>query len=198
MEQQGTHEQSIARGHGAEKAGMPAEQLPNASGGKATQAMRAGQDAQSTVGLIGVVKVEPDGQHLPEKFDGRLNVGNAILRAPRPEAWNLGAGAKSQRQILVPRNQPIRFGRLVEVDGADWKRFRWKMLANEIEKPWRTRQPGDSGQSKKTATPCTGDRAKRGKQLPPLIRFDNTRNDPESVLLDFMIHRRTRAATTPS
>lgn len=67
--------------------------------------------------------MESDGEHLLEKIDGRLDVRNAILRAPRAEAGHLGAGAQRQRQILVPRNQPICVGRLVEVDGADRMNF---------------------------------------------------------------------------
>ena len=64
--------------------------------------MRAGQDAQSAVRLVGVVKVEPNGEHLLEKFDGSLDVGNAVLCAPRAEAGHLRPSAKRQGQILMP------------------------------------------------------------------------------------------------
>ena len=154
--------------------------------------MRAGQYAQSTVGRVGVIEVKPNGKHLLEEFDGRLNVSNAILCAPRAEAGNLGAGAKRQRQILVPRNQPIRVGGFVEVDGAHWKRLGWQVRTNEVEKPGRTSQPGHSGQSEKTAPPRARNRSKRSKQLPLLIGLDNTRDDRKSVLFEFVIHWKMR------
>jgi hypothetical protein len=55
--------------------------------------MRAGQDTQSSIGRVSVIEVEPDGQHLLEKFNGRLNVRNPLLRAPRAETGHRGAGA---------------------------------------------------------------------------------------------------------
>lgn len=63
--------------------------------------MRTGQDPQRAVGLIGIVEVEPHSEHLLEKFDGRLDVRNAILDTPRAEAGHLGTGAKCQCQILM-------------------------------------------------------------------------------------------------
>src|SRR5438552_3180924 len=148
--------------------------------------MRARQDAQSTVGLIGVVEVEPHAEHLLEKCNGRLDVRNAVLCAPRTETGYLGSGANRQRQILVPRNQPIRVGRLVEVKGANWKRLRRKIQTNEVQGPSRTSEFVNGGQREKTAPPGTGNRAERGQQLPLLMGLDNARDDRESVLLDIV------------
>jgi hypothetical protein len=64
--------------------------------------MRAGQNPQSSVGFIGVIEVQPNGEHLLEEFDGRLDVKNTPFGAPRAKARNLGTGANGQHQILVP------------------------------------------------------------------------------------------------
>src|SRR2546425_9541585 len=109
--------------------------------------------------------MEPDGEHLLKKFDGRLNVGHAVLDAPWAKAGDHDAGAKRQRQILVPRNQPVCVGRFVEVNGADGKRFGRKMRANQAQEP---RRPGQSGDSKKTENATatgTANRAERGEQF---------------------------------
>jgi len=135
VEQQRTHEQGITSGGGAEKVGLLAAQLLDTAGCEAAKAMRTRQDTQGSVGCIGVVEVQSDGEHLLEESGGWLNVGNAILRAPRTEASHLGPGTECQRQILVPRNQPIRIRGLVEVDGADGEGFSRQMSANEVEKP---------------------------------------------------------------
>jgi len=151
--------------------------------------MRAGQDAQGTIGIIGGIEVESNGEHLLEKLDRRLDVRNAVLDAPRAETGNLGAGAERQRQILMPRNQPIGIRGLVEVNGTNRKRLGRHMRTNEIEKLWRTSQLGDRGYSEKPAPPRAGNRAERGKQHPPLIGSDSTRDDRKSVLLDSVVHR---------
>jgi len=54
------------------------------------------------------IEVKPHGEHLLEQRHGRLDVRNTVLGASRPESGHFGNGAKRQRQILVPRNQPIR------------------------------------------------------------------------------------------
>jgi len=106
--------------------------------------MRAGQHAQCAVQFVGVVEMDPDGEHLLEKFDRGLDVGHAVLDAPWAKAGDFDAGAKRQRQVLVPRNQPIRAGRSIKLNGADRKRFRRKMRTNQAQQPLRPRQSGDS------------------------------------------------------
>ena len=56
--------------------------------------MRAWENPQGPIGFVRVVKVESEGEHLLEKLDGRLDVRNTVLRAPRPEAGNVSAGSK--------------------------------------------------------------------------------------------------------
>jgi hypothetical protein len=108
MEQERAHQQSVPSRGDAKKVRVLTAKCLNLFGRKSAQAMRSGQDAQCTIRLVGVVEVKPDSEHLLEEFDWRLDVRNTILRAPRPKPRMLGANAKRQRQILMPRNQPVR------------------------------------------------------------------------------------------
>lgn len=139
VEQQRTHEQNVARGGSAKEVGLLAAYLLDATGRKPTQTMRTGKDAQSPIGLVGVVEVKPNAEHPLQEFDGWLNMRNAILHAPRAEAGNIDAVPKCQSQVLMPWNQPIRFGGFGEVNGANWKWFGRQVWADEIEKPARAR-----------------------------------------------------------
>lgn len=123
MEQERAHQQSVPSRDGAKKVRVFAAKCLNLLGRKSAPAMRPGQDAQGAIRFVGVVEVKPHGEHLLEEIDRRLDMRNTMLRAPLPEAGKLGAGAKGQRQILMPRNEPVRFRAFIEVDSANWKRF---------------------------------------------------------------------------
>ena len=123
--------------------------------------MRTGQHTQSSVALISVVQMESNSEHSLEKFSRWLDVRNAVFCAPRAKSGHLGKSSKRQRQILVPRNQPIYFGRLVEVDSPNWKRLGLEMRANEIQKQRRTCQLDNSRHVEKTASAGSGNWAKR-------------------------------------
>ena len=58
-------------------------------------------------------------------------MGHAILDAPRAETADVRASLQRQRHILVPGDEPVCIGRLVEINGADWKGIRGKVWANE-------------------------------------------------------------------
>lgn len=161
VEQQGAHEQGIAGGGDAENIGLPGSEFLDALGGEAAVPVRAGQHTERAVGIVGIIEMKAHGKHLLEQFDGRLDVGNAILGAPRPEAGQIDTGAKGERQVLMPRDQPVGFGRFVEVNGADGERFERKMRAHEIEKMRRAGQSGHDRNGEQTATARTGNRAEQ-------------------------------------
>ena len=123
VKQQRPHQQGVPCGGGTEKVWLLGAQFLDAFGRKSAKPMRARQDTQGTVAFVGIVEMKTNREHLLQQIDGRLNVGNTVLAAPRAEAGRLNASAKSQRQILMPGHQPVGFRRLVEVDGADGQRL---------------------------------------------------------------------------
>src|SRR5688500_12293426 len=107
MKEQRTHEQRIAGGSGAEDFPAFAPQRLNTLGGKPAETVCFWDYAQLGIGLIGIIQVNANRQHLLEQLDWRLDVRNGVFRAPWAEARMLDSFTKGERQILVPGNEPI-------------------------------------------------------------------------------------------
>ena len=119
VEKQRAHEQGVAGASHAWTFQFLRAQFLDTFGGETAQTVRPRQHAQSAVGFIRIVEVKPHDQHLFEKFNGRLNMRDALFDAPRAKAGNMGALAKRQRQVLVPRHQPVAFRIFIEINAAD-------------------------------------------------------------------------------
>jgi hypothetical protein len=119
--------------------------------------MRSGYYPERTVGRIAIIEMQPNGDHLRQQGHGRLHMGNPILHAPRTEARCLDLAGHSDRQILMPRHEPVGGGSLIEKDGPNrirvwaeigcdqrhhWFRVRESMHPRYGEKPARTSTMG--------------------------------------------------------
>ena len=86
VQEQRAHEQGVAGPGGAQGVDTPGAQLGDPIGREAAEPVRAGEDPQRAVGLVGVVEVEPDRQHPPPQLDRGLDVRDAplVLHGPKP------------------------------------------------------------------------------------------------------------------
>src|SRR5438045_2454802 len=112
---------------------MSLAQLLNSFRGKPTESMSAWQHSQSAIGLVAIVEVQANRQHQFEEFDGRLNMGHSLFDAPWAETGNMNLGVARQRQVLMPRHQPIGIRGLVKINGSDWAWLKWQLRTNNAK-----------------------------------------------------------------
>lgn len=82
-------------------------------------AMRAWQHPHRAVVRPAIIEVEPDGKHVFQDADRRLDVNHPSFLAPGRETRNVAPLPDSDSEILVPRHLPVGVGILVEEDAAD-------------------------------------------------------------------------------
>lgn len=71
-------------------------------------------DLQWAITRTALIQVQPQGKHLLEHLNGRLNMRDPVLNGPCGEASDLDFLLNGDREILMPGNLPIRFRRLVK------------------------------------------------------------------------------------
>lgn len=76
---------------------------------------------QSSVGFVAGIKMKPDRNHPLQDLRAWLNVKYAGFRGPRPESFDILSRAHRDRDILMPRNSPIRLWDFVEENATDGK-----------------------------------------------------------------------------
>jgi hypothetical protein len=81
VQEQRPHQQRVTGTEMAHMIRMVLAQLLDSFCRKPTQPVTARQDSQCAVGLVAVVEMQPDGEHLFEEVARRLNVRDAILDA---------------------------------------------------------------------------------------------------------------------
>lgn len=110
MQEKRAHEERVASTGGAGVLRSASPKPLNVSRRKPAMAVRARKHAQSSVRSIGIVEMEPDGEHVLKEVHWRLHMGQAVLGAPGAEPNALDTGAHGDRKILVPRNKPVDAG----------------------------------------------------------------------------------------
>jgi hypothetical protein len=131
--------------------------------------------------------MQPNGEHLPEQFNGRLNVRHTIFYAPRSEAGHLYPRMDSERQILVPRSKPVRAGCFIEVSGPEDTRLIGQVRPDEGDKSRRGSQFRDSRDGKQTASACASDGAKSLDEAVAFGSGQDAGNKGETVCLNFRL-----------
>ncbi|MDB6149647.1 MAG: hypothetical protein JWQ44_1095 [Chthoniobacter sp.] len=188
MQQQRAHKQGVPRGRGAKDFRLLRTQLLNAIGCKSAQTMRSRQNSERTVGRVGVIEVKPDREHLLQQLHGRLHMRNPLLYGPRSEARHIRPSADGQSQILMPRDEPVCFRRLVKIDGANWSWFSGKMRTHETKESRRARDGCDRKICQQAAASRTRDRSKRSEQLLLLLFIKDLATRREAVSFNFKAH----------
>lgn len=118
MQQQWTHQQHVACFGLTKNLLMGFSAVLDRFRTQSAQAMRAGQDSQSSVVRVGIVKVQAHSEHLIQQLHRWLHMRHALLHTPWPESWHLGFFFESQRQVLMPRNEPVGLRAFVKIDAA--------------------------------------------------------------------------------
>jgi hypothetical protein len=80
--------------------------------------MRSRHDEKRCVVFVAVVEMSAKRNHPFDNREGRLDMKDAGLRRPRTEAFDLDLISHGDCAVLMPTQRPIRFGPLVEEDGA--------------------------------------------------------------------------------
>jgi hypothetical protein len=93
--------------------------------------------------------MNPERDHPFEHLDWRADVMNTCLDGPRPESRRLDPRLHSDRQILMPGNAPVRFGRLVKQQGADGSGTVSQDGPNQFEKRLGPGEVSDFGEGSK-------------------------------------------------
>jgi hypothetical protein len=81
--------------------------------------MCARKHTQRAVGLIGVVQMQTQSQHIFQHLDRRLHVMNARLDGPRTISFNVNSLSNSDREVLMPRYLPIRIAMFIEINTSN-------------------------------------------------------------------------------
>ena len=74
---------------------------------------------QGAIEFITGIKMKSDRNHPLQDLCGWLNMKNARFRGPRPESLDILPRAHCDRDILMPRNLPIRLWDFVEEDATE-------------------------------------------------------------------------------
>ncbi len=83
--------------------------------------MRAWNHSEWTIFLIALVQMDTDGKHCFQYGRGRLHMDDAGFDRPWPKALDVDPFLHRYREFLMPRDFPIRVGRLVEERCANSK-----------------------------------------------------------------------------
>ena len=129
-------------------------------------------------------------EHLLQQLHRRLNVRNARLHTPWPKAGHIDPFPHCQRQILVPRHEPIRICRLVEVNRSHRSRHVAHVRTNQLEQLFRHSQPGYCRHIEQPAPARRGQRAQCRQQTFDFRVREQIRHNAKAMLLDIAVHSR--------
>ena len=113
---------------------------------------------------------------------------HAIFETPGSESLGRDVFTNGERQILMPRHQPVRVRRLVEVDRAYGARMPVEVWSDEIAQQIGTCQTGDVGNSQDSPFSCATDWTERTDKALALRGVQDVMNDFEAVDFDFVGH----------
>lgn len=132
MKQQRTHQKHVT-GFGLTKnflMSFPA--ALDRSCAQPAQSMRARKNSQGSVARIRVIEVKANGEHLLQQLNRWLHMRHAFLHAPGSKSRELGLFFESQRQVLMPCDQPVGFRAFVKIDAAHRNGTEMKMRAHQF------------------------------------------------------------------
>ena len=121
---QGPHDQEPTSRHNAAELCHSLAPRFDVRSPKAAGAVRAWKDAERAVVGAAVVEMHPYGHHALKHRDWWLHVVNSCLDAPGAIALDLTTSPDGDGEILMPRDLPVRGGRLVEQQGPNGKGIR--------------------------------------------------------------------------
>lgn len=98
---------------------LPLAKLVDPSRREAATLMRAVDDANRPVAWSTGIEMNAHREHVLEHCDRRLNVGDARLLRPGPEARHFDPLPRGNGEVLMPHDFPVRGWGLVEEDGPD-------------------------------------------------------------------------------
>ena len=134
--------------------------------------MRTGDYPQGAVSLVGVIQVNPYREHPLEHRRRRLHVRYALLHGPSLEIRRLDPLADGDRQVLMPRHQPVRLGRLVEPDRPHRPRRAVSVATHEFKQLLRRRKSRHGGNRQHVSPARNVDGADGVQQFTPLRLTD--------------------------
>lgn len=132
MQQQWSHQQHITGFGLAQHLRMCFTAAPDIFRTQPSQPMRAGQYSQGTVACIGIIQVQPHGQHLLQQLHRWLYMRHTFLHTPGPKSSHLDLLFESKCQILVPCHKPVGFRTFVKVDAANRNGAKGKIRTHQI------------------------------------------------------------------
>lgn len=93
--------------------------------------MGSGQNTQCPVRFIAIVQVDTNREDSLQDCRWWLDMTNAGFRRPRSVTWEVDSSGNTNRQILVPRNQPVCSGSLVKERASNWKADQPQVVSND-------------------------------------------------------------------
>lgn len=135
MHQQRPHRHNAAAGNNALDRCDAGSQGGNRLVGEHSECMCVRQNAQWTVRRRGIIQVEPECHDMLQGARWRMGIQNASFHGPRAPANRVAPLAKGQCGVLMPRDKPIRGGRLIEERGPKWKGPASKEFVGKAQQP---------------------------------------------------------------
>ena len=114
MDNHRAHGNDAACRHGAVNGGDLSRQLCDIGFRQQAKRVRPGKHAQRPVVWARIIQVQAQSHYLRQGGGGREGVGDASLDRPRTPFGHLTAFTKRKRCVLVPGDEPVPGGRLVE------------------------------------------------------------------------------------
>jgi hypothetical protein len=143
--------------------------------------MCAGQNLERAVVLAAIIKMDPNGKHSFQNFNGWLNVQNAFLDGPGTEAGEVDSLFNGNHLVLVRGHRPISFGCLIEKHRPDRVRLFSRMLLDNPTDHISIGKRAYRAIAQQAAAPRRGHRAKSSNQASDLWTRKNLRDHCVSI-----------------
>jgi len=164
VQKERAHQKHVARSRGAEDFRDDVPLGTNRGCVQPTVTMTSRENAERSVGFIGVIKVQSRGQHLLEVSHGWLHVSDAVFDAPRTKLFTFVTFCDCDSQILMLGDRPVALWSLVEVDTSHRERRISEIRAHHFGKHFGG-EGCDFGNGKQMTRASTSCAAKKLTQL---------------------------------